>query len=210
MMLSMKRIVCSYIGLTLCLLLSYIDAYAGEVNDPTSNDLMERRITQMLSHLNDYMTFMADKSKSISTRANYREKALRLFIEDGEPFEEDGMLNSGVKMEITNIYRKKPVSRLVKDYFTGLINLRYPKVGIQSIQICYLKTSDIHKIDENKYVCTAIFKQITSRHNDGIPRYIEPTVKKITLYISTEESIDGEEINCIKLGDVTAIDTTNI
>lgn len=171
------------------------------------NQLMKERGAQMVAQMNDNISFMADKSKSLDTRRYYKKKALKLFNGEGGPFEENGVMNTGVKMETTSKYRKKPVSKLMKDYFDGLINLRYSKVDIQSTKVNEIKVSDLQKVGENQYVCTAYFEQVFVGYRDGIPVYKDRTKKKVKVYITAEETLDGTEF-IVKLGDVKALETT--
>lgn len=187
------------------LLLVGASAYAQ--NDAGIRELMKQRAQQKVAQLNDNISFMADKSKALNTRNYYRKKALNLFIERGEPFEEEGIQNTGAKMETTSVYRKKPLRRLMKDYFTGLVNLKYSKVDIQSTKVHEIEVSDLQKIDDNKYVCTACFEQIFVGYRDGRPVYKDRTKKKVKVYIMAEETIDGQEF-IVLLGDVTALETS--
>lgn len=189
------------------LLLLLIGANVYAQSDAGITELMKQRAQQKVAQMNDNISFMADKSKSKDTRYYYRGKALNLFIEKGEPFEEEGIHNTGVKMETTSIYRKNPSRRLMKDYFTGLVNLRYSKVNIQSTKINEIQISDLQKVDDNKYVCTAYYEQVFVGYRDGKPIYKDRTRKKVKVYILSEETIDGEEF-IVLLGDVTALETT--
>lgn len=191
------------------MLLLMIGATAFAQNDAGVSELMKQRAQQKVAQMNDNISFMADKSKSLDTRNYYKGRALNLFIEKGEPFEEEGIHNTGVKMETTSIYRKKPSRRLMKDYFTGLVNLRYSKVDIQSTKVHEIEVSELQKIDDNKFVCTAYFEQIFVGYRDGRPVYKDRTRKKVKIYILAEETIDGQEF-IVLLGDVTALETTRI
>lgn len=193
----------------ICLVLLLIGASAFAQNDAGISELMKQRAQQKVAQMNDNISFMADKSKDLNTRYYYRGRALNLFIEKGEPFEEEGIHNKGVKMETTSIYRKKPSSRLMKAYFDGLVNLRYSKVDIQSTKVHEIEVSDLQKIDDNKYVCTAYFEQIFVGYIDGKTEYKDRTRKKVKVYILAEETIDGQEF-IVLLGDVTAIETSRI
>ncbi len=193
----------------LCTLFLMIGVTAFAQSDAGISELMKQRAQQKVAQMNDNISFMADKSKSLDTRNYYKRRALNLFIEKGEPYEEEGIPNTGVKMETTSIYRKKPSRRLMKDYFTGLVNLRYSKVDIQSTKVHEIEVSDLQKIDDNKYVCTAYFEQVFVGYRDGRPVYKDRTRKKVKVYILAEETIDGQEF-IVLLGDVTALETNRI
>lgn len=193
----------------LCTLFLMIGVTAFAQSDASISELMKQRAQQKVAQMNDNISFMADKSKSLDTRNYYKRRALNLFIEKGEPYEEEGIHNTGVKMETTSIYRKKPSRRLMKDYFTGLVNLRYSKVDIQSTKVHEIEVSNLQKIDDNKYVCTAYFEQVFVGYREGYPVYKDRTRKKVKVYILAEETIDGQEF-IVLLGDVTALETNRI
>ena len=190
-------------------MLLFIEGSAFAQNDADISELMKQRAQQKVAQMNDNISFMADKSKDLNTRNYYKGRALNLFIEKGDPYEEEGIRNTGVKMETTSVYRKKPLRRLMKDYFTGLVTLRYSKVDIQSTKVHEIEVSDLQKIDDNKYVCTAYFEQIFIGYQDGKPVYKDRTKKKVKVYILAEETIDGQEF-IVLLGDVTALETSRI
>lgn len=185
-----------------------VQAFALSNNDELS-ELAKERVRQEVAQLTDNISSMADKSKTESARGVYREMALSLFVAKGEPFEEEGIQNAGVKMETTSTSRPQPVRKLMKNYFSGLIKLKYQKVTIQSTKFYDIKVSDLQKVDENKYVCTACFEQIFIGYRDGIPVYKDRTRKRVKVYVVAEETVDGIEF-LIRLGDVTALETQRI
>ena len=193
----------------LCTLFLMNGVTAFAQSDTGISELMKQRAQQKVAQMNDNISFMADKSKSLDTRNYYKRRALNLFIEKGEPYEEEGIPNTGVKMETTSIYRKKPSRRLMKDYFTGLVNLRYSKVDIQSTKVHEIEVSNLQIIDDNKYVCTAYFELVFVGYREGHPVYKDRTRKKVKVYILAEETIDGQDF-IVLLGDVTALETYRI
>ncbi len=198
-----------------CMLLFFIWATAVAQSDSGISELMKERAQQKVAQMNDNISFMADPQKSEAMRNKYRSIALNLFIAEGEPYEDMDTINTGVKMETTSIYRKKPTRRLMKDYFSGLVSLdkRYSKVKIQTTKVNEIKISDLHKVADGLYVCTAYFEQIFIGYKDGIPIYKDRTRKKVKIYIKEDIVIsdDGEERELeVLLGDVTALETTRI
>ena len=191
----------------ICLLLLFMGVSAFAQTDRGITELMKQRAQQKVAQMNDNISFMADKKKDLGTRNYYKGRALKLFIGGGDPYEEEGVRNTGVKMQTTSIYRKRPSVKLMKDYFTGLINLRYSKVDIQSTKVNEIEVSDLQKIGDNKYVCTAYFEQIFVGYRDNRPIYKDRTRKKVKVYVFSEETIDGQEF-IVLLGDVTALETT--
>lgn len=193
------------IFLPMALLMTGVTAQAR--TEAETHELMGIRGAQKVAQMNDNISFMADKHKDLDTRKYYRKRALKLFIGEGEPFEEEGVTNTGVKMETTVVGRKRPNRKLIKDYFTNLINLNYSNVKIQSTNVHDIKVSDLQKIDDDMYVCTAYFEQTFVGYRDGRPVYKDRTRKKVKIYIMGEETLEGYEY-IVYLGDVTAIETT--
>ncbi len=195
----------------LCLLILAIGVPAFAQDEAEVIELARERVRHKVAQLNDNISFMASKSKDLKTRNFYKRRALDLFIGKGGPFKEDTVTKKGVVMETTTLYRKKPTRRLMTDYFTGLINLKYKEVDIQSTNVYEIEVdAKPQKIDDNTYVCSAYFDQIFVGHRDrDLNPYTDLTRKKVTVYIIIEEVIDGKELR-ILLGDVKALDTKRL
>lgn len=185
----------------------------SSIDDPAKQEMLKRRAAEKVGMMNDYIQFMADKKKSLSSRKIYKDKALNLFIGLGNAYEEDGLTKKGVVMETTSLYRKTPLRRLMRDYFTGLMNLKYTKVDIESTEAAGMKVSNLKKIAETEdgtiYECTCYFDQAFIGYIDGVPQYKDITRKKVTCRIIAEDTVEGEEYT-VMLGDVTALDTKRL
>lgn len=96
--------------------------------------------------------------------------------------------------------------RLVKDYFKMLEHLRYPQINIQTIDI--IELSDLKKIDNNIYVCTAYLATRFMGYHDGMPAYSDVTNRHLQIYISAEEEIDGHEFTVL-FGDMTGTEAVS-
>lgn len=168
--------------------------------------MMQKRAAEKVAQMNDYISFMGSKKKSVSTRKRYSERALKLFIGEGYEYEENGIEKEGVLMEVTSVNRKRPNHPLVRTYFNNLINLRYSDVKITSTEIAKIKVSDLRQIDADTYVCTCQYDQAFVGYRDGVPSYKDITTKRVKCYIKVEETEDGPEY-IIKLGDITALHT---
>ena len=172
-------------------------------------EMIKFRAAEKVKQMCDYIEFMANPQNGTEVRTKYKGKAVRLFIANCEPYEEDGIQKKGVEMEITSTYRTKPRRRLMKDYFTGLMNMRYSKVEIKSSDIHDIQLSELRQIDENTVVCTAVFVQVVVGYRDGKPVYSDRTKKSVKCYVLREETMDGEEY-IVKLGDTKALDTKRL
>ena len=195
---------------SIVILMSSISVSAQDYNE---EKLFQQRAKERVKLMNDYVSFMADKSKSQETRYYYRKKALPLFIGKGYEYEENGVTKQGVMMQTTSVNRPGVVTTLLRDYFSRLVNLRYSKVNITSTEIAGMKVSDLKKVDssDNKtlYMCTCQYVQyFRGEYGDGYV-YADKTTKRIVCYVEVEETEDGHEF-MIKLGDVEAISTERL
>ena len=97
------------------------------------------------AQLNDYISFMASKKKSVENRKYYKTKALNLFIGKGYSYEYNGVESEGVMVEITYPSRHTKKKMLVSNFFDQVIGLRYTDVRIISAEVgmvYYEETAD--------------------------------------------------------------------
>lgn len=173
----------------------------------TVDEQIKRTAAQRVAQMNDYISFMADKSNDMETRQYYKKQALNLFAGRGYNYEENGVNKEGVRMEITSVNNTRPRSKLMRVYFNGLMNLTYQKVSIQSTELASIKVSNLQKVDNNMYVCTCYFDQVFVGYRDGRPVYKDITRKKVKCYIEVQDVEGGPQEYVVLLGDVQAIDT---
>ena len=196
--------------LTFAIIISATLAYA----QPNNENAMTIRAVQKVKQLADYITYMADKEKPIEDRKEYRQAALNLFIGQGKSFIVNGAPREGVYMLITSKHRKKPAQRLMKDYFTGLINIRYSKVVIESSEIADIKVSELKKVADHEYECTCTISSAFCGFHDGKPIYKKLPHKRVTCRIFEEGTVkvaDSSDIETgyeyvVLLGDVEALE----
>ena len=170
---------------------------------------IKRRAAERVAQMNDYISFMADKSNDLETRQYNKKQSLNLFAGRGYDYEENGIHKEGVRMEVTSVNNTRPRAKLMRVYFNGLVNLTYQKVSIQSTEVSSIKVSNLQKVDNNLYVCTCYFDQVFIGYRDGIPVYKDITRKKVKCYVEVQDAEDGLEY-VVLLGDVHAIDTKRI
>ena len=165
------------------------------------------RAAQKVKQMNDYISFMASKKKSVDVRNKYIGYALKLFIGEGNSYEENGIQKEGVIMEVTSVNRSgKKTKELMREYFKRIVNLRYNDVNITSTDIAEIKISRLQKISDEQYVCTCQFDQAFTGYRDGRPIYKDITTKRVKCYITIDHTTRGDEY-IIKLGDTEAIAT---
>lgn len=193
----------SILILAISLIAISTDCKAQSLQD---EDLIRRRAAQKVSQMNDYVSFMANKQKSLKTRNYYSNKALNLFMGQGGEYEENGVKKKGVKMEVSSKNKSTKYDRLIKDYFSRLISLGYSDVDIKSTETADIKVSKLQKVDDDLYVCTCQYDQAFVGYRDGVPQYADITKKTIKCYVKVEEVEGGQEF-VILLGDSTADET---
>lgn len=195
--------------LTFVVILSATLAYS----QPNNEDAITIRTVHKVKQLTDYINYMADKNLPIEDRLKYRQAALNLFIGQGEAYIVNGSPR-GVYMKITSKYRKKPVVRLMKDYFTGLVHQRYNRINIVSVEVVNdIKISELKKVGEKEYECTCTVSAFYGFH-DGKPIYKKVPHKRVTCRIIEEETIQisssgqtNKKVEyAVGLGDVEAIE----
>lgn len=172
--------------------------------------LLQQRAKERVRLMNDYISYMADKSDSEDIRYFYRKKALPLFIGKGYEYEELGVTKNGVTMQTTSLNRGSVYTDLIREYFSRLVELKYSNVNVTSTQIADIKVSDLKKVDSSDgkalYMCTCQYVQyFKGEYGDG-RLYGDKTTKRIVCYIEVEDTEDGEEY-MVLLGDVEAIHT---
>ena len=196
---------------SIVILMSSISVSAKEFDE---DNLIQQRAKERVRLMNDYISFMSDKSKSTETRYYYREKALPLFIGKGFEYEENGIPKKGVRMQTTSVNRPGVTNiLLLRDYFTSLVNLEYSEINITSTESADIKVSDLKKVDSSNnktlYMCTCQYVQyFRGEYGDGYV-YADKTTKRIVCYVEVEDTEDGQEF-IIKLGDVEAISTERL
>ena len=183
--------------------------FAPMMAQSSVEEQIKRRAAERVAQMNDYISFMADKSNDLETRQYNKKQALNLFAGRGYDYEENGIHKEGVRMEVTSVNNTRPRAKLMRVYFNGLVNLTYQKVSIQSTEVSSIKVSNLQKVDNNLYVCTCYFDQVFIGYRDGIPIYKDMTRKKVKCYVEVQDAEDGLEY-VVLLGDVHAIDTKRI
>lgn len=204
----MKRIVLSIVTITLAM-----SIFAQSDINENVERVIKMRVEEKARQLTDYINFIADPVNNYKERTYYKEKALNLFIGKGDSYELDGVYNKGVIMQVTSVYRSKPSIRLMRDYFSGLLNMRYSRVDVSATEFGF-KVSNLKQTDDDTYVCTCVFEQEFCGWRDGIPVYRDITRKEIKCHI-IKELVEGEDGDImaefiVLLGDVTALETRRI
>lgn len=173
------------------------------------NEQVKRKVQEMVRQMNDYISYMATPKKDKETRYFYKKQALNLFVGRGYEYEEDGIEKEGVLMEVSSVNRRKPRSRLTRTYFTGLINMSYQAVEIETTKCYEIQVSNLKKIADNEYVCTCDFEQTFKGFRDGRLVYGDKVRKRIKCYVTIDEIEGGVEYRVL-LGDTSALETRKL
>lgn len=182
--------------LLLVLSLQCLFLYATEPQEQ-----IKKQVVAKISQFNEYMSFIADKSKSQQARKYYSKKALSLFVAEGKEYEVDDVVRSGVRVEVSDVKSHRASNTTLVSFLNKLASLPYQKVSLVSSEITSIKVSELSQVDDNMFVCTCVFDQIVSGINDGKIVYKDITQKKVRCYIQAEDNEDGVEY-IIKLGDI--------
>lgn len=177
----------------------------------SADEMLKKRCAEKVFQMCDYIEYMANPEYKINNRKYKRGAALKLFVGQGNSYEENGRMRAGVTMEVTSVNRRNPYSYLMKTYFTNLINrLNYSKVVMQTTDVAAMKVSELQPISDDTYVCTVYFEQSFCGYREGSrPVYRDTTHKRVKCYVTVDQTEDGEEF-IVLLGDVTATDTQRL
>lgn len=158
--------------------------------------------------LNDYISFMAKKNKPEKSRFYYMNKALKLFIGNGDSYEENGVVKNGVLIHVKSKVGKELRGVPVKTFFQSLIKggRNYSDIRIEAIELVNIKVSDLQKINNDLWVCNCQTEQAFEGVRDGRLLFRDINAKRIKCYLTKEDLEDGLEY-IIKLGDIYAIET---
>lgn len=163
------------------------------------SELLTRRMYARINEVNENISMMSDKSKDLSTREYYKNRALSLFYNHGDNY----IVPFGSQQKIIKIvfkYGNRNICRDVKAYFTGLVNFRYTSVKINSVNIlssCNVEfdlntfilspksfnLSDLEKFENDIYVLPC-----------KIAKRDENNMVDAELYLMGINTIDGVEL----------------
>lgn len=171
----------------------------------TPKERLMSKSPSYVSRLYDHISFIADSSKSSETRDYYKNQTLELFIEQGNSFKENDIVNSGVKVDLISAYSKNAKSIPLKDYLDGLESHRYRKGNIAAVKIYVIDVGDLKKVDDDTYLCTWCYVLSFKGVRDSQPIYSDIARVKVNFYVSTygEENIEDF---LIKFGDMLVVE----
>jgi len=139
---------------------------------PADYKQMDRNVRITVDLLNNNIRNMADREKK--NRERYKRSAEDLFIGKCLQFPEiikdsSGRIikiitNRGVTMELATLYKQRKYTRLMREYFTNVLNFKYETVHIAFSDIADMKMSRPNYIGTDEdgndmYECTVTYIQ---------------------------------------------------
>lgn len=175
------------------------------VSAQEGNEIIMPHQSMITSRLNDYISFMANKNMPEESRFYYMNKALTLFIGNGDIYEENGVEKDGVLIHIKSKVGKEVKSVPVKTFFQSLIKggRNYSDIGIEAIELANIKVSELQKINDDLWVCDCQMEKAFEGVRDGRLLFRDITTKRIKCFLTKEDLEDGVEY-ITKLGDIYA------
>lgn len=170
-----------------------------------TGEYLSSKLKESAVILNDYQNMIADKDKDPEVKRHYMAQALNLFVNQGNPFSVDSTKYQGSSIITKSALRDKLVRRKIKDYFQGVMDLRYVPIDLTMMKIPSLPSqinlNDLVKYGDNQYKYTILVTREHAGYIDGTPVYKDITPYEYTLFLSLNKTIDGTEYN-VYLNDI--------
>ena len=189
-------------------------SFAQSLSDEDKQEL-QLRAKQKIESFQGYLTTIASRNISATSKTAAKKSALNLFIGKGEPymFTDDygnRLQHDAVKMQVSSKRTGRITTRTMKNYLTGLANMsHYTKVEIESADV--VRVDNIRMTGDGKYEAVAYYSQKFCGYRDGRLIYTDVTEKKVKIYVEKETvpMPDGNEqvIWLVLLGDVYVLNT---
>lgn len=176
--------------------------------DSLTEATMKKRAKEKVGQFCNYVSFIASKKRSRTTRLYYVEQAYKLFLNHGRAlFDEDNpkeMIRDSVIMQVTSIKSAKPRNIYLRAYLPRMADLKYPNVSVTSTDVAEMKVSNLQKLGDGLYTCTVYFYQyFVGATRDNHVLYRDKTNKRVQVFIAEDRTEDGTEY-IVMLGDIFA------
>lgn len=200
-----------------------VDSFAQNKQSISENDkrIILERMKEKVAMMNTYIAFMADPQKKNEARFYYKEEAQNLFINNCNSFteivefeddEKETIQRDGVTMQVASSRNQTPRTKLMKEYFRGLIKMNYKYVRIKTTDIADMRVSKLQPYGRDGdgkqlYVCSVFFDQVFVGITPEGRKYQDITRKWVVCYVQVDEVLDertGEIYSeyMVRLGDV--------
>lgn len=162
-----------------------------------TGEIVSNKLQEKAQILNDCLSFLAQKDRSVDIKKHYMDQALHLFVNKGEPFSVDSTNYEGSFILTKSAYRNKPVKRKIKDYLQGVMDLRYTPIDISAIKIpalpAVIDNKSFVKCGDSLYKYTTLITRELAGYIDGTPVYKDITPFEYSVFIGVKDTIDGRE-----------------
>lgn len=178
----------------------------AQTNSLTTEELeiFRTEVKNRVNRFQMYLTYIGSKQNDKETKAAYVKQALKLFIGNGEKYQDiDGNMQPAVRTQVSSKSTNRKSWINTKTYLNNLTNIRYKKVEITWADIC--RVGNFHKVREGLYVTTVTISQRFKGYWDS-GSYTDTTDKTITVYLQEEISPAGGRFR-ILFGDIEVIQT---
>lgn len=174
----------------------------------------QNRVRQKIDEFQCSLSNIVNHQLKHEIRKEEVNKLLKLFIGEGDPYdyydvEADARVHStGVKIQISNVYKTKSQSQKLKNYIYKLYNpqtrkstLPYTNIVIESASA--IRVDNIEKVDDH-YECIAYFRQKFIGYRDDKVWYTDTTSRKIRCRVNHNyiELPTGRKMFDVILGDM--------
>lgn len=179
----------------------------AQTNDlsPEELEMFREEVKHRVNRFQMYLTFIASKKNDNATKRAYIKQALRLFIGEGEIYEDiDGNKQPAVRVQLSNTkYRNRRHWIRTKSYLNNLIRVTYKELKITWADVC--RVGEFYKVKDGLYVTTVTISQRYEGIWDtgSIVNYDD---KSITVYLQEEVTSVGGRYR-ILFGDIEILQT---
>lgn len=194
----MKRI--SYIVFFVFLFYSVqVSAQASNDLSPDELKIFQTEVKNRVKRFQNYITFIGSKKNSVETKKAYVRQTLKLFIGEGEDYQDiDGNIQPAVRMQLSDVRTRIKTWRKTKQYLYNLIRVTYRELYITWADVC--RVGEFHKVRDGLYVATVYISQKFEGVRDNYS-VINIDEKAITVYLEEVVTIAGSRYN-IFFGDI--------
>lgn len=148
----------------------------------TDKELITQIQKQKLEELNCYMLEIANPSQDMEVRQHYINKALALFVNNGESYEANGVQQAGSQINVTTNARQQ--SMLAKKYLKRLLVIKRT-AEINEATFVVIKKDDVIQEAGNIYKASGYIDNVLCGMQH--PIYRETTRKKVVLRLDKNQ-----------------------
>ncbi len=198
-----------FIGL--CITLGTNTSMWAQINDLSKEDIeaFKERAGEAINTFQKNLEIIGSKEQSQKVKAHYKKGVLKLFMGEGEPYQ-DANNNTirAVSMQISSFRQNKAVNvttLTLKKYLERLVSLSYAKVEITKADT--YRISNFYKVNDHYEATATIFQTFCGYDGEGRKLYCDKTQKNIKVYITPERDGVLGDYWSVRLGDIEVAET---